>query len=122
MPGGWRAVREANHRLVLRARSLLCKKLELEPPCPETLLGSMATLPLPAVFQGRPKDGRIDAEQLDLYDKFGVEVPFMRIGRPEKRYFRISAHLYNAVSDYEALARALELEGRLMNQPKERRV
>jgi hypothetical protein len=67
----------------------------------------MATIPLPQSFQGRPRTGKIDAEQCRLYDEFGIEVPFFRIGRPERRYFRISAQLYNVPGDYELLAQAL---------------
>ncbi len=106
--GGWRGVREANHHLAVRARRLLCEELDLEPPCPETLLGSMATLPLPDRFQGQPKAGKIDPEQSRLYDEFGIEVPFFRIGQPQRRYFRISAHLYNSIAEYKYLAQALE--------------
>jgi isopenicillin-N epimerase len=107
LPGGWPAIRAANHQLVVRARTLLCQKLELDSPCPPSLLGSMATLPLPPRFQGRPKSGRIDPEQRLLYDRFAIEVPFYRFGRPEKRWVRLSAQLYNSLADYEFLAHAL---------------
>jgi hypothetical protein len=29
------------------------------------------------------------------------------MGRPERRYFRISAHIYNSLPEYEYLAEAL---------------
>jgi isopenicillin-N epimerase len=107
LPGGWPEIRHRNHALAMTARRLLSRSLQVEPPCPESLLGSMATLPLPERFQGKPKTNKIDAEQLELYDRFGIEVPFVRMGNPEKRYFRVSAQLYNALSDYERLAEAL---------------
>lgn len=107
IPGGWPRIRKRNRELAIRARRLLCQKLQLEPPCPESLLGSMATLPLPEGFQGRPRSGKIDAEQLRLYDQFGIEVPWMRFGRPERRYFRVSAQVYNTLADYEYLVKAL---------------
>ena len=109
LPGGWPAIRERNHELAVRARKLLCKRLNLEAPSPKGLLGSMATLPLPERFQGKPRNGRIDPEQLRLYDDFGIEVPFMRFGQPERRYFRVSAQVYNTLADYDHLARALEV-------------
>ena len=71
------------------------------------MLGSMATLPLPEPFQDKPRSGRIDSEQLRLYDDFGIEMPFMRFGEPERRYFRISAQVYNSLDDYSYLASAL---------------
>jgi len=107
LPGRWVAVRKANHDLVVQARRRLCEMLELEPPCPESMLGSLATIPLPERFQGRPKEGKIDAEQLALYDRFGIEVPFVRVGDPPRRYFRISAQLYNSPAEYEYLAEAI---------------
>jgi isopenicillin-N epimerase len=73
------------------------------------MLGSMATIPLPDRLQGVPKVGKIDAEQLRLYDDFGIEVPFVRAGRPGQRWFRISAQLYNSLSEYDYLAQALQL-------------
>jgi isopenicillin-N epimerase len=72
------------------------------------MLGAMATLPLPEPFKGRPRSGKIDAEQLRLYDRFGIELPFFRFGLPERRYFRLSAHLHNSLAEYEYLAEALQ--------------
>jgi hypothetical protein len=46
---------------------------------------------------------------LRLYDQFRIEVPFLRFGQPERRYFRLSAHLYNSLAEYAFLARALEI-------------
>ena len=107
LPGGWAELREHNQRLAVQARRALCGALEVEAPCPEAMLGSMATLPLPERFQGAPRSGRIDREQLQLYDRFGIEVPFVRIGRPERRYFRISAHIHNSLAEYEYLSQAM---------------
>jgi isopenicillin-N epimerase len=107
LPGGWRELRERNHRLAVTARRLLCESLGVKPPCPEQMLGAMATLPLPERFQAVPRSGKIDVEQQRLYDRFRIEVPLMRFGRPERRYFRISAHIYNSMPDYEYLAEAL---------------
>jgi len=107
LPGGWRELREHNHRLAVQARRLLCERLQVEAPCPEGMLGSMATVALPTRFQGAARTGRIDTEQKHLYDHYGVEVPFVRFGQPEQRYLRISAHLYNTLADYRYLAWAL---------------
>jgi isopenicillin-N epimerase len=68
----------------------------------------MATIPLPARFQARLASGKIDAEQLALYDRHGIEVPWFRFGKPEQRWLRVSAQIYNSPADYEFLARAVE--------------
>jgi len=107
LPGGWPALRSANHELVARARQVLCAALRVEAPCPENMLGSMATIPLPEELQGRPKSTKIDPEQLRLYDELRIEVPFVRNGIPERRYFRISAQIYNSLAEYECLAQAI---------------
>lgn len=107
LPGGWREVRNRNHALAVLARAALCERLEVERLCPDNMLGSMATIPLPAPFQGRQRQGKIDAEQCRLYDEFHIEVPFFRFGRPERRYLRISTQLYNSLPEYDYLAEAL---------------
>jgi len=107
LPGGWCELRQHNHELALKARRRLCHRLECEPPCPETMLGAMVTLPLPERFQGLPRTGKIDLEQKRLYDEFGIEVPLVRFGQPGSRWFRVSAQLYNSLADYEYLADAL---------------
>lgn len=109
LPGGWPDVRARNHDLAVRARRLLCQSWKVEAPCPDTLLGSMATVPLPGRLQQRPPTGKIDADQLRLYDEFGIEVPFNRIGQPPARYLRISAQVYNTLADYQKLDRAVEM-------------
>ena len=72
------------------------------------MLGSIAAVPLPGRFQSVPRSGKIDSEQLRLHDEFAIEVPLFRIGNPERRFFRISAHIYNSLADYERLAEALQ--------------
>lgn len=107
LPGGWPELRKRNHALAVVARRLLCERLEVEAPCPESMLGSLATIPLPTRFQSRVSHGKIAAEQLGLYDEFGIEVPFSAIGNPPVRHFRISAHIYNSIGEYDYLAAAL---------------
>ncbi len=107
LPGGWPELRERNHQLVVQARNFLCERFEVEPPCPQEFLGSLATILLPERFQGRARSGRIDREQLALYDRFGIEVPLSRFGQPERRWLRVAAQIYNSPAEYEFLADAV---------------
>ena len=107
LPGGWPEIRRRNHALAVSARALLCERLGVEAPCPDKMLGSMAAIPLPASWQDRTARGKIDSEQLRLYDEFGIEVPLSRHGLPERRWVRVSAQLYNTLADFEYLASAL---------------
>ena len=109
LPGGWRALRERNHQLAVQARKILCERLDVAPPCPEQMLGALATIPLPDRFQARPPSGKIDAEQLALYDRYGIEVPLFRFGKPERRWLRVSTQIYNSLADYEYLVDALKM-------------
>ena len=109
LPGGWPALRARNHALAVQARALLCRSWRVDSPCPASMLGSMATVPLPARLQNRPPAGKIDADQLRLYDEFGIEVPFNRIGQPPIRYLRVSAQIYNTVAQYRRLNRAVQM-------------
>jgi len=108
MPGRWNALRKHNHELAVKARQLLCQQLEVQPPCPENLLGAMATIPLPSGFPEAPRTGKLDVEQELLYDKYGIEVPFNRCGTPPARWFRISAQAYNCIEEYQYLANSLK--------------
>jgi len=108
LPGGWPELRKRNHELAVKARRILCERWSLMPPCPDNLIGSIAAIPLPERFQNKRSHGKIDDEQLALYDRFGIEVPFSRFGEPEQRWLRISAQIYNSPADYEYLAEAME--------------
>lgn len=107
LPGGWPELRKRNHELAVAARDLLCQRLGTAPPCPDSMLGAMATIALPAGFQSAVAGGKIEPPQLRLYDRWGIEVPFMRFGEPERVWLRVSAQLYNSRAEYEYLAEAL---------------
>ena len=113
LPGGWPALMQRNHDLAVAARRLLCERIGVEPPCPETMLGSMATLPLPAALQEKNSGessaviARFDPLQSALLEQHRIEVPVVRWGTPARRWFRISAHAYNSSDEYERLADAL---------------
>jgi isopenicillin-N epimerase len=111
LPGGWADLRRRNHALALDARRRLSDRFGVEPACPDSMIGSMATIPLPERFQGTPAAGRIDPEQLELYDRFGIEAPFSRIGPKSLRCLRVSAHIYNTRAEYDYLGDAMEQLG-----------
>ncbi|MBU1702625.1 MAG: aminotransferase class V-fold PLP-dependent enzyme [Candidatus Eisenbacteria bacterium] len=107
--GGWAELRERNHALCLAARDRLCQVLGAEPPAPDEMLGSMATMPLSDGSLAPPLSPiSPDPLQKRLWDDYGIEVPVVYWPDAPKRWFRISAQAYNMKEDFERLATALE--------------
>jgi isopenicillin-N epimerase len=99
LPGGWSALMAHNRALVLAARQLLCNALEVSPPCPDPMIGSMAVISLPNRLP--------EALQSELFHRFKIEVPVVPWHGSPKRLIRVSAQLYNTLADYDDLAAAL---------------
>ena len=109
LKGGWPAIMQHNHDLVIRGRNILCEALGLEPPCPDEMVACIATLMLP--FDASVKPHERDPLHATLKEKYGIQVPVWSWPSPEGRYFRISAQLYNSEDEYRYLAWALKQEG-----------
>jgi isopenicillin-N epimerase len=100
--GGWTAVMRRNRELALQARDLLCEALAIDKPAPDEMLGAMASVPLPVNDAIEPPLS--DPLQDALLFQHGIEVPVMYWPQFPQRLLRISAQLYNEVSDYRKLA------------------
>lgn len=108
LPGGFAEVMRRNHEKALAARAELAAALGAELPCPDEMIGSMATVPLP--------DGEVDAAtsplfldplQEALFEGYSIEVPIIPWPAPPRRLVRVSAQLYNTAEDYAVLGAAL---------------
>lgn len=106
-PSGWSGIYQRNHVLAVAVRRLLCERLGLEAPVPENMIGAMFTLPLgplsftPEEMQKSPLHRGYDA----LVQSHGFGAIFSQFG--DDYIVRVTAHLYNKLSDYNALADAL---------------
>ncbi len=108
LPGGWPAVMAHNHALALAARDRLAAALGGEPPCPASMLASMAAWPAPQIARRFPGDfGDADPFQRLLWEQHRIEVPIIAWPDARHRLVRISAQLYNDLPDYNLLADAL---------------
>ncbi|MCX7009330.1 MAG: aminotransferase class V-fold PLP-dependent enzyme, partial [Kiritimatiellaeota bacterium] len=97
MPGGLGELMRHNRELACAARRLCCTVLNVSQPCPDGMLGAMATFELPARFQGLPTPpGANDPLQTRLLERHAVEVPVVNWGEPSRRYVRISAQAHNS--------------------------
>jgi isopenicillin-N epimerase len=120
VPGGWPEVRTRNRSLALEARRILCEALDVAPPAPDSMIGSLVAVPLPPGESRSDPPSRSDVIsawtdplQQPLVERYGIEVPVFSWPSHPARLVRVSAQLYNEPAQYERLARALvELLGR----------
>jgi isopenicillin-N epimerase len=111
MPGGWASVYAHNRALALEARSILLEAVGGEPACPESMIAGLVAIMLPD-SKGASKPGWPFAEPLysALREKYGIEAMAIHFPVKPRQLVRVSAHVYNDVSDYHALANALRAE------------
>jgi isopenicillin-N epimerase len=114
LPGGWPALRERNRDLAIRGRDLLCAALAVEAPAPDSMIASMAAVPLPLEDADAPVPGpgQYDDPVHAGLQRHGIQVsigpwPQRPDGEPWRRLVRISAAPYVALSDLELLAGVL---------------
>ena len=101
LPGGWPHLMAQNRGLALQARDVLCSSLEIEPPAPDAMIGSMASIPLPAPEPGSPA-ARLDHDALgEWFRERGVRTWLYPHPVP---LLRLSAQLYNDLDQYRQLA------------------
>ncbi len=114
LPGGWPELMTANRRLALAGRDLLCERLGVEPPAPDSMIASMAAVPIALPLD----DDEVDAFQRLVADEDRIEVPMVAWpvrgarpggsgGRPRSTYVRISIQRYNSLADVARLASVL---------------
>jgi isopenicillin-N epimerase len=111
LPGGAAALRARNHELALAGRRIVAEALGVPLPCPDDMIGAMASLPVPAIAR-LPEAKAMSALELDplhdeLFREHRIEVPVLTCPAHPERLLRISAQAYNTLADYERLAAAL---------------
>jgi isopenicillin-N epimerase len=106
-PGGIPGLRRGNHCLAMDAGGALCEVLRTESQAPESMYGSMVSLPIDHLFTDA--EARTELEQ-HLRESKGIEIPILRWREaPDRERFaiRVSCQIYNDRSDIERLAVAL---------------
>ena len=110
---GWSSLMAANTSLARGARDTLCDALNIPPPAPEAMLGSMASIPLPGLA---PTPAAAERLQTALFVEDRIEVPVLPFpvaaarepdAAPGSILVRVSAQRYNRPEEYERLADAL---------------
>jgi isopenicillin-N epimerase len=110
VPGGWPEIMDRNRSLAIQAQKILCGALQIDRPCPESFLGSMAAVPLPDNAPNeQPKPPHyLDPLQDLLLEKHAIEIPVIPWPAFPKRLLRVSAQLYNAPPQYPLLGNILK--------------
>lgn len=121
---GWPGLMAANGALARVGRDRLCEALGVPWPAPDTMLGSMAAVPLPDVV---PTAAAAEQLQAALLDEDRIEVPVLVFpvraavevgGCPAQALVRISAQRYNRPEEYAWLAERLAARVRAARSPR----
>ena len=106
--GGLTELMVENKQKALAARALLCKSLGIPAPAPESMIGSLATVPVPN-GGATPRSTALTGDPLAfaLFSRHRIEVPVWPWPAPPRRILRISAQVYNTPAQYQKLCDAL---------------
>ncbi|MBI1730101.1 aminotransferase class V-fold PLP-dependent enzyme [Candidatus Acetothermia bacterium] len=101
---GVEAVRAYNHKLAWDAAQLLSESWGTEMPAGQEMIGVMATVPLPESLGKSKEDAQILRDKLLFEDKIEIQLHSWQ----NRLWVRISAQIYNDMSDMERLRDAVE--------------
>jgi isopenicillin-N epimerase len=94
---GWPGVMAANRSMALAARTILCERLNVPIPAPDSMIGSMAAIPVTGLRPGLT----------DRLREKGIVAVVSPWPDPEHEVLRVSAQRYNSLDEYQALAAAI---------------
>ncbi len=110
LPGGWSELMERNRKLALDARALLCDALGVPEPCPEDMIGTLASVPLSTgTFHFTTTALAFDELDTVLREEYGFEVPVLAYPDGPSSIIRVAAQIYNSIEQYAALADTLKM-------------
>ena len=104
VPGGWPALMETNRALALKARAAICEALGVPSPAPQSMLGAMASVPLPISGPTTPAQSLGREALADWMRARGVEPWFYDWPTGRGKLVRVSAQLYNTEEQFVRLA------------------
>ncbi len=122
---GWSGLMAANASLARAARDALCAALDVPPPAPDAMIGSMAAVPLPGLT---PTPEAAERLQAALLQEDRIEVPIRPFPVPaalgsgaahEQLLVRVSAQRYNRAEEYAVLAESLARRLRARSSPRD---
>lgn len=117
-PGLHAGLVQRNHQVALEARKIIHRELDIPPACPDDMLGSMVTIPLPDTVGSESPQGTLPLQK-HLMDHARIEIQVYNWPQYPKRVLRFSIQAHNSLDQIEYLARhlkaALEAERKRSN-------
>jgi isopenicillin-N epimerase len=110
--GGLEEHMDANRQLTLKARALVLEILDLPAPAPDSMIGSMASIPLSAPPARSTQ--WVDTLSQRLFDRHRIEVPVFQLAGTDAWMLRFSVQAYNHLDQFQRLATALQSELQLV--------
>lgn len=110
LPGGWPEIMDRNRHLALAARKLLCDTCNIPFPCPDSMIGSMVSIPLVDSREDFVPQSPLflDYLQDELMERCNIEIPVIPWPAFPKRLIRLSAQLYNCLPQYDLLTEGIQ--------------
>lgn len=105
VPGGWSALMAQNRDNVLAARALVADALGVDTIVPKTMIGSMASLPLPPARESTA--GPTDRLQEEIWSRSRIQTLIPYFPAAPRRLLRLSFAAYNDLGEFRLLAHAL---------------
>ncbi len=108
--GGWAAIKNHNHNLVLTAAHTIANALQVQLPTTDAMVGSIVNIPMPN--GKKPKHSFHSNTELKniLFEKYKIEVPIFMYPHAPQQWLRLSAQLYNSMEQYNYLLACLQQE------------
>jgi isopenicillin-N epimerase len=103
---GEERVRAHNHALLREGLALLTDAWQVRAGVPDCMTSSMTLVPLPSGLPYATDEASRIRLQKNLWDRFGIAVS-LSFSHNGTIWLRFSAHIYNTLSDYEKLSRAI---------------
>lgn len=100
-PGGINELMDRNRSMCLEARDLMCEALGTEPLVPDSMLGPLAVIDIPAPGM----DPRVLRER--LMDEFRIESMIVPNPGSDTPMIRVSPQVYNSLEQYRYCADAI---------------
>jgi isopenicillin-N epimerase len=105
LPGGWTELMAHNRSQILAMRQMLTQTLDLPIACPDSMVGSMVTLPIAAQHLPVASAAELISK---LWNDYQIELLATPFPDSSQYLLRLSSQIYNQPAEFERLAEVLQ--------------